>query len=131
MIQKILSFVDTKRTAIAISIILCIALYFALLITVFTYKVDTFIVYTQEGINVIHGTALCHTDILGNDLVLDLEKPIITTTAYDCPDHKWCAKCSRQREKTTITRKDYVTPLLISIPTSGLLLFVLAYKKSY
>lgn len=132
--EKIMEIITSKRIAAAISLLLCVFLYFALLTTAFTYKVDTFIVYTQTGTDVIHGNRLCHTDEwlgLHYKYVLDQDKPIIMTTAYDCPNHKWCTECSKHMEETTVTRRDYVTPLLISIPISGLLLFVLVYKKSY
>ncbi len=130
--QKIMNILTSKRIAAVISIFLCVVLYFLLLANVFTKKIDTFTVYTQEGLDVIHGNSMCQTnkwDGLDYEYSLDKTKPIIVTTAYDCTAHSWCTLCAEEMKKITITEKDYITPLLISLPISALTFAILTVKK--
>ena len=129
---KIKNIFTSKRIAAIFSIVLCVLLYFSLLNNVFTEKIDTFIVYTQEGLNVIHGSAECKTDHWNGknyDYSLDRNKPIICTTTYYCPDSIWCTRCSYEKVETTITVKNYIVPLLISVSVSSGAFLILTFKK--
>ena len=117
----------SKRIAAIFSIILCVLLYFSLLKNVFTEKIDTFIVYTQEGSNTIHGSAECKKK--NSDYSLNRNEPIICTTTYHCPDSIWCTRCSDKMVETTITAKNYIVPLHISVAVSSAAFLILAFKK--
>lgn len=133
--EEIMNILTSKRIAAVISIFLCISLYFSLLSAVFTKKVDTFIAYTQEGQTVLHGSITCKTNTseFGYHHVdtLDFSKPIITTTNYEHQDYTICRSCVTSAVETTITVKNYVTPLIISIVVSLSAFFILTFKKKY
>lgn len=123
----------SKRIAAVLAILLCLILYFSFLLTLFTKKVDTFIVYTQEGITTVHGSHNCRTsewDGFGYKTAFDTTKPIITTTTYHTKDYDWCRECSGKMEQTTITVKNHYAPLLISAPISLVVYLLLIKKKT-
>ena len=130
--QKIMSFITSKRIAAVFSILLCITLYFGLLETVFTKKIETFIVYTQEGSDILHGNRLCESDReIDFDIYeysMDFNKPIIKTTIFENPDKSVC-KCHAIAEETTLEHKNYIAPLVISLTISGIVFCILIYKK--
>lgn len=130
------TFISTQGAAF-ISIALCIALYFSLLSMVFTKKVDTFKVYTQDDMSTVHSTTECKSGItyyssIGdgkNGYAFDFTKPIITTTAYECPEKSICSKCRSELVEITINAKDYITPIFISAGMSALTFFILIKTK--
>lgn len=127
--QSIMNILTSKRIAAVIAIFLCITLYFGLLENVFTKKVDTLIVYTQEDSEYIHGYINCtEYNAYGDKRYgLDSSKPIIPTTLHECPDKLAC--CMQGAKETTITVKNYIAPLLISLPISALAFIILTIKK--
>lgn len=133
--EKIMNILTSKRIAAVISIFLCISLYFSLLSAVFTKKIDTHVVYTQEGSNMIHGTMGCTAyDRVGYDNIrrIDRSKPIITTTMNECPDYIPCqSTCMVEAKEITLTVKDYISPLIISLLVSATVYFILTFKKKY
>lgn len=125
------TFISTQ-TAALVSIALCIALYFSLLSMVFTKKVDTFKVYTQDGMSQVHSTTECKFNLYasrGDGYVFNFSKPIITTTTYECPEKSICSKCRSGLVETTISAKDYITPIFISAGMSALTFFILVKIK--
>jgi hypothetical protein len=124
--QKIMSIITSQRIAAVFSLLLCISLYFSLLSTVFTQKIDTYVVFTQEDSNVIHGSMGC----TGKVDYINRKKPIISTTLHECPDHTPCSmSCMEKAKETTITVKDYLSPLCISLPISVGAFMILTFKR--
>ena len=120
--ENVLSIVTSKRIAAVISIILCITLYLTFLTTVFTTKRDTYICYTTKTGAHYH-SATCK-----------LLNTAYETTVYEASrkykpcESTYCNPCVEQY-KTTITDRNYVIPLLISVPASAAVFLLLTYKK--
>ena len=99
----------SKRIAAMISLLLCAALYLSFLFA-FSTKRDTYICYTTKTGECFH-TATCRY----------ASKTAYETTVYEaCKKYKpcnYCNPCVKQYE-TTITVRNYVIPLIISVPAS-------------
>ncbi len=111
----------SKRIAAGVSLLLCVVLYLLFLTTAFTTKRDTYICYTTKNGKNFH-SAICNS----------IDKSAYETTVYEaCHDYRPCSSCHPYAEiyKTTITVRNYVTPILISIPISVLVFLLLGYKK--
>jgi hypothetical protein len=127
----------SMQTAAFVSIALCISLYFSLLFAVFTKEVNTFKVYTQDGMSTLHSTTECKSGINyiasrgdgKNGYTFDFTKPIITTTTYECSDKAICSRCRSELKEITITAKDYITPIFISVGMSALTFLILVKIK--
>ena len=113
--------VTSKRIATVISLLLCIALYILFLTTAFTNERDTFICYTNKTGECFHA-AVCQY----------ASKSSYETTVYEaCRDYKPCNHCNPciERYKTTITERNYIIPIFISVPISIAVFFLLTYRK--
>lgn len=113
--------VTSKRTAAVISLLLCIALYLLFLTTVFTTQRDTYICYTTKTGECFH-SAICKY----------IDKSAYETTVYEaCQDYKPCDNCHpyTERYKTTITVRNYIYPILVSVPISILVFLLLWFGK--
>lgn len=121
--RKEADFMNVSRVAAIVSLAVCIVLFFVLLSTVFTEKVKTLLVFTQEGSSIIHGRMVCDK--------MDESKPIVQTTLYEEPHCTSCQylSCINQADHTTITVKNYVAPLGISVLLSSVVYFLLAKCK--
>lgn len=110
----------SKRIAAVVSFLLCITLYLAFLTTVFTIKRDTYICYTTNNGDLYHAATCVY-----------LNTSYETTIYEACRDYKRCTHCnpSIEQYKTTITERNYVAPLLVSVPLSGVVFLLLTYKK--
>ena len=110
----------SKRIAAVISILLCITLYLSFL-SAFTTKRDTYICYTTKTGECFH-SAICQY----------ASKTAYETTVYEaCRKYKPCSQCNPcvEQYKTTITDRNYIIPIFISVPTSAAIFFLLTYKK--
>lgn len=109
----------SKRIAAVISILLCITLYLSFL-SAFTTKRDTYICYTTKTGDCFH-SATCNY----------LNTAYETTVYQASGKYKACKYCNPcvEQYKTTITEKNYIIPLLISIPISTAVFLLLTYKK--
>jgi hypothetical protein len=116
-------FMRVSRVAAIVSLAVCIVLFFLLLSTIFTEKVETLLVFTQEGSSTIHGIMTCTK--------LDASKPIVQTTLYEESQCTVCrdSGCINKADSTTITIKNYVAPLVISVFLSSIIYFLLAKRK--
>lgn len=129
--------VISPQGAALVSIILCICLYFSMLSMIFTKKVDTFKVYTQEGMSTVHSTTECRSGIIyiaskgdgKNGYAFDFTKPIIATTTYETPKKSICSKCKDSLVETTIYTKDYITPIFVSAGMATITFFILIKLK--
>lgn len=111
----------SKRLAVVISLLLCVILYLLFLTTVFTSKRDTYICYTTKTGAYFH-SAVCKY----------IDKSAYQTTVYEaCHDYKPCSSCHPYAEnyKTTITVRNYIYPILISVPISILVFILLGCIK--
>lgn len=118
--QKIMNILTSKRIAAVIAIVLCITLYFALMTTAFTTKRDTYICYTTKTGECFHSATCKYLNTAYETTVYEASK-----------EYKVCKYCNPCIEdyKTTFTSRDYITPLLISLPISALTFVILTYKK--
>ena len=109
----------SKRIAAIISLLLCIALYLSFL-SAFTTKRDTYICYTTKTGTHYHSATCTYLNTA------------YETTVYEASrKYKPCNYCNPCVEKyeTTITDRNYIIPILISIPISAAVFFLLTYKK--
>lgn len=107
----------SSRVSAIISIILCIVMYWTLLTTVYTTKVDTYICYITETGDCYHA-ANCRY----------LWNSAQQTTVYEVlGEYRSCSYCNPKVDKyeTRITKKNYKAPFFISAPTSIVLYFVI------
>lgn len=111
----------SKRIAAVISIVLCAVLYLSFL-SAFSTKRDTHICYVENKNERFHAHLNC-----SNADEIDYE----TTVYKACKNYKPCDHCYRYGEpsKTTITERNYIIPLLISVPASVSVFLLLTYKK--
>ena len=112
--------IKSKRFAAIVSLLLCIVLYLSCLTLVFTTKRDTYICYTTK-------TGECFHSATCKYLNTSYE-----TTVYEASQkYKMCKYCNPCVEKyeTTIIVRDYISPLLISLPISALAFVILTFKK--
>lgn len=119
--EKIMSLITSKRIAAIISILLCITLYLTFLTTVFTNERDTYICYTTKTGASFHSATCNYTN-----------KSAYETTVYEASRKykpcNYCNPCVKQYQ-TTITERNYVIPIFISIPISAAVFLLLTYKK--
>lgn len=109
----------SKRFAAVISILLCVFLYFALLTTVFSNKVNTYICYTQSKDDQFHDITCWQ--LQGSS--------VEETTVFHVSDsHVRCSYC-KPSDKITITDRNYIIPIFISVPISAAVFLLLTYKK--
>jgi hypothetical protein len=111
----------SKRIAVVVSLLLCVTLYLLFLTTAFTTKRDTYICYTTKTGEYFH-SAVCS----------EINKNAYETTVYEaCHDYKPCWQCNpyAKNYKTTITVRNYIYPILISVPISILVFLLLGYRK--
>ena len=107
----------SSRVSAIISIILCIVMYWTLLTTVYTTKVDTYICYITETGDCYHA-ANCRY----------LWNSAQQTTVYEVlGEYRSCSYCNPKVDKyeTRITKKNYKAPFFISAPISIVLYFVI------
>lgn len=117
--RKILDMITSKRIAAVISILLCIILYLSFL-SAFTTKRDTYICYTTKTGECFHSATCKYLNTA------------YETTVYEASQKykvcKYCNPCIEQYE-TTITDRNYIIPIFISVPISAAVFFLLTYKK--
>ncbi len=121
IIQNVLSSISSsKRITAIVSLLLCVVLYFSLLTTVFSTKVNTYICYTQENDSSFH-SLVCYK----------IRGASVTETTIHQASKKYtrCQTCNPS-DKTTITDRNFVAPALISVSVSVAIYFLLAYKKN-
>lgn len=122
--EKTLTPLMPKRIAMVISLLLCVIIYLVFLTTVFTTKRDTYICYTTQTGECYHSSTNCKYII---------NKRASETTVYEaCRDYRPCQECNTwydQEDRTTQTIRNYVYPLLISVPISVLVFLLLVYRK--
>lgn len=109
----------SKRIAAVISILLCVALYLSFL-SAFTTKRDTYICYTTKTGTHFHSATCQYLNTA------------YETTVYEASrKYKPCNYCNPcvSQYKTTITDRNYIVPMLISVPISTTVFFLLTYKK--
>lgn len=117
--RKLLNMLTSKRFAAVISILLCVFLYFALLTTAFSTKVNTYICYTQSKDDQFHDITCWQ--LKGNS--------VEETTVYHVSEsHVRCEHC-KPSDKITITDRNYIIPIIISVPISAAVFLLLTYKK--
>ena len=116
-----MSLITSKRIATVISIVLCAVLYVSFL-SVFSTKRETQICYVETKNERFHAHLNC-----SNADEFDYE----TTVYKACKNYTPCDHCYRYGEpsKTTIAERNYVAPLLISVPISAAVFLLLTYKK--
>lgn len=108
-----------KRIAAVISILLCITLYLSFL-SAFSTKRDTYICYTTKTGTHFHSETCQYLNTA------------YETTVYEASrKYKPCNYCNPflEKYKTTITSRNYIIPILISVPISAAIFFLLIYKK--
>ena len=111
----------SEKNAKIISILLCIILYIALLTTVFSKEIDTYICYTTDTGECYHA-ATCQY----------LRQSQHKTTVYKAErNYRPCSRCNPciERYETKITDRNYFIPILISAPASVSVYLLLTYKK--
>jgi hypothetical protein len=111
----------SKRIVAAISVLLCIVLYLLFLTTAFSNVRDTFICYTTKTGECYHSAVCKYTS-----------KSAYETTVYEaCRSYRPCNHCDPcvERYKTTITERNYIIPIFISVPISAAVFLLLTYKK--
>ena len=109
----------SKRIAAVISIILCAALYLSFL-SAFTTKRDTYICYTTKTGTHYHSAICSYLDTAYETTVYEASRKY-----KPC---NYCNPCVKNYE-TTITDRNYIIPLVISIPISAAVYLLLTYKK--
>jgi len=112
----------SKRVAAIISLLLCVILYLSCL-SAFSATQDTYICYVnkKEGTFHIYGCTYAG-------------KNAFESTMYEAQKHySHCFICSSgiydERYKITITVRDYVTPIIISVPVSATVYVLLTVGK--
>lgn len=117
--NKTMNIFTSKRIAAVISILLCVTLYLSF-ITVFTTKRDTYICYTTKTGECFH-SATCRY----------LNTAYETTVYEASQEYKKCKYCNPcvEQYKTTLTERNYIRPILISVPISAIVFALLAFKK--
>lgn len=117
--RKIFDMLTSKRIAAVISLVLCAALYLSFL-SAFTTKRDTYICYTTKTGTHFHSATCKYLNTA------------YETTVYEASQKykpcNYCNPCIEQYE-TTITYRNYVIPIFISIPISATVFLLLTYKK--
>lgn len=109
----------SQRIAAIISIVLCAVLYLSFL-SAFTTKRETYICYTTKTGTHYH-SAICK-----------YLNTAYETTVYEASrKYKPCEYCNPcvEQYKTTITDRNYIIPILISVPISAAVFLLLTYKK--
>lgn len=109
----------SKRIAAVISILLCVTLYLSFL-SAFTIKRDTYICYTTKTGECFHSATCQYLNTAYETTVYEASKKYKVC--------KYCNPCVEQYA-TTITERNYVIPILISVPISGAVFLLLTYKK--
>lgn len=117
--RKILDMLTSKRIAAIISLVLCAALYLSFL-SAFTTKRDTYICYTTKTGTHFHSATCKYLNTAYETTVYEASKKY-----KPC---NYCNPCIEQYE-TTITYRNYVIPILISVPISATIFLLLTYKK--
>lgn len=115
------SFIHSARFAIAISILLCLLVYLSFLAVAFTDSRETYICYITKTGECFHDKECKYTT-----------KSSYQTTVYEaCRKFKPCNHCNPcvEKNKTTISVRNYVAPLLISSVTFIIMLFLTLYNK--
>ena len=117
--EENMSIITSKRIAAVISLVLCAALYLSFL-SAFTTKRDTYICYTTKTGTHFHSATCKYLNTA------------YETTVYEASQKykpcNYCNPCIEQYE-TTITYRNYVIPIFISVPISGAVFLLLTYKK--
>ena len=111
----------SKQIAAVISLLLCIALYLSFLTMAFTNERDTYICYTSKNDEYYHA-AYCRY----------ISQSSYETTVYEaCKEYRPCSSCNpcNERYKTTITERNYIIPIIISVPISTVVYLLLTLKK--
>ena len=110
----------SKRVAAIISLLLCAVLYLSFLFA-FSSKRDTYICYTTKTGECFHAATCRYAS-----------KTAYETTVYEaCRKYKpcnYCNPCVKQYE-TTITIRNYIAPLVISVPVSAAVYVLLTVGK--
>lgn len=117
--NNLMNLFASKRIAAVLSILLCIALYLSFLLA-FTTKRDTYICYTTKTGTHYH-SAIC-----------SYLNTAYETTVYEASrKYKPCNYCNPcvEQYKTTITDRNYIIPIFISIPISAAVFLLLTYRK--
>lgn len=117
--ENIMSIITSKRIAAVISIVLCAVLYLSFL-SAFATKRDTYICYTTKTGTHYHSATCTYLNTA------------YETTVYEASrKYKPCDYCNPCVEKyeTTITDRNYIVPIFISVPISAAVFFLLTYKK--
>ena len=112
----------SKRIAMVVSLLLCVALYLVFLTMVFTNKQDTYICYTTKKGDCFHSGTCSYIN----------DKKAYQTTVYEaCHDYKLCSHCNPYQKdaKTKITVRNYIYPIFISVPISLLVFLLLGCGK--
>ena len=110
----------SKRVAAIISLLLCAVLYLSFLFA-FSSKRDTYICYTTKTGECFHAATCRYAS-----------KTAYETTVYEaCRKYKPCNYCNPcvKLYETTITVRDYVTPIIISVPVSAAVYVLLTVGK--
>jgi hypothetical protein len=103
-----------------ISLLLCAVLYLSFLFA-FSTKRDTYICYTTKTGECFHA-ATCQY----------VSKTAYETTVYEaCKEYSPCSRCNPciDKYRTTITVRNYIAPILISIPASATVYVLLTIRK--
>lgn len=117
--RKMLNMLTSNRIAAIISIILCVVLYLSFL-SAFTTKRDTYICYTTKTGECFHSATCKYLNTA------------YETTVYEASrKYKPCNYCNPcvEQYKTTITDRNYIAPIIISVPISVVAFFLLTYNK--
>lgn len=110
----------SKRVAVIVSLLLCAVLYLSFLFAFSTTR-DTYICYTTKTGECFH-SSICRY----------ASNSAYETTVYEaCRNYKPCNYCNPcvEKYKTTVTVRDYITPIVISIPTSTVVFILLTIGK--
>lgn len=117
--EKVTSIITSKCFAAVISIVLCAVLYLSFL-SAFTTERDTYICYTTETGRCFHSATCSYLNTAYETTVYEASKNYLTCN--------YCNPCVAQY-KTTITERNYIIPIFISVPISVAVFFLLTYKK--
>lgn len=117
--REVFSLTFSKRIAAIISIVLCAVLYLSFL-SAFTTKRDTYICYVTEHGTHYHAPTCIYLDTARETTVYEVSRRYAPCN--------YCNPCI-ERYETTITYRNYVAPILISVPASAAVFLLLTYKK--
>ena len=117
--NNLMNLITSKRIAAIISIVLCAVLYLSFL-SAFTTKRDTYICYTTKTGTHYHSATCSYLDTAYETTVYEASRKY-----KPC---KYCNPCIEQY-KTTITDRNYIIPIFVSVPISAAVFFLLTYKK--